>query len=90
MNAAWQKAQQAVGMVLPPAVREKHRDKLRVLGEILFEIVLVVVFLKAYNSVRNQFGSQSCTPEYALGHAKQIIQLEKWTGLFWEQEIQVR
>lgn len=63
---------------------------LKLAKEIAFEIVLVVVFLKAYNMVRNQFGSQKCTPEYALGHALQIINLERALGIFWEQEIQVR
>lgn len=58
-------------------------------AEIAFEVVLVVVFLKAYNMVRNQFGSQKCTPEFALGHAMQIINLERSLGIFWEQEIQV-
>jgi hypothetical protein len=57
--------------------------------EIAFEVVLVVVFLKAYNMVRNKFGSQKCTPQFALGHALQVINTEKALGIFWEQEIQV-
>lgn len=60
----------------------------RVAAEILFEVALVIIFLKAYNLVRNQFGSQKCTPEYALGHATQVIWLEEVLGIFWEQQIQ--
>ncbi|GFH28858.1 phosphatase PAP2 family protein, partial [Haematococcus lacustris] len=54
----------------------------------MFTVVLVVVFLKAYNLVRNQFGSQKCTPQFALGHAQLVIRIERFLGLFWEQEIQ--
>ena len=57
-------------------------------AESLFELMIIIAFLKAYNMTRNLFGSQACTPEFALGHAQQIIWLEQLTGLFWEQEIQ--
>ncbi len=66
------------------------RQKLqRLVLEILLEIAMVVVFLKAYNGVRNQFGSAKCTPQFALGHALQVIRTERVFGIFWEQEIQV-
>jgi hypothetical protein len=58
-------------------------------GQIAFEVLIVAVFLKAYNMVRNQFGSTKCTPEFALGHAHQVIAIERALGMFWEQEIQV-
>lgn len=56
--------------------------------ESLFELLMVIVFLKAYNMTRNLFGSQACTPQFALGHAQQIILMEQALGMFWEQEIQ--
>ncbi len=60
----------------------------RVALETVFELGIVVVFLKAYNMTRNLFGSQACTPALALGHAEQIIFLERVLGMFWEQELQ--
>lgn len=61
----------------------------KLLFELGCELLLIVLFLKAYNLVRNQFGSQKCTPQFALGHALQIIKAERALGLFWEQEVQV-
>ena len=60
----------------------------QVAAETLLELCIIVVFLKAYNMTRNLFGSQACSPQYALGHAEQIIFLEQLLGIFWEQEIQ--
>ena len=53
--------------------------------ESLFELLIIVAFLKAYNMTRNLFGSQACTPQYALGHAEQVIMVERLLGMFWEQ-----
>ncbi|KAL6751896.1 PAP2 superfamily-domain-containing protein [Haematococcus lacustris] len=67
---------------------EKYWRWQKLMLDLAFEVVLVVVFLKAYNLVRNQFGSQKCTPQFALGHAQLVIRIERFLGLFWEQEIQ--
>ena len=56
--------------------------------DLLLEVVLVVIFLKVYNLVRNQFGSQRCSPEFALGHALQVIRVEQALGFYWEEAIQ--
>uniref|UniRef100_A0A7S3R8T2 Inositolphosphotransferase Aur1/Ipt1 domain-containing protein n=1 Tax=Dunaliella tertiolecta TaxID=3047 RepID=A0A7S3R8T2_DUNTE len=61
---------------------------LRLACEIAFEIVLVVFFLKVYNHVRNQFGSQKCSPQHALMHALQVIKVEQLLGMYWEQKVQ--
>ena len=53
--------------------------------ESLFELLIIVAFLKAYNMTRNLFGSQACSPQYALGHAEQVIIVEQLLGMFWEQ-----
>ncbi|KAF5830192.1 PAP2 superfamily-domain-containing protein [Dunaliella salina] len=63
-------------------------SRTRLVCEIAFEIVLVVFFLKVYNHVRNQFGSQKCSPQHALMHAQQVIKVEQLLGMYWEQEIQ--
>ncbi len=73
---------------LPPPLRQREWQRLAY--EIVLEVAIVVVFLKAYNGVRNLFGSQKCTPQFALGHALQVIKVERAFGIFWEQEIQVR
>jgi hypothetical protein len=65
------------------------RAHVRLVIELAFELALVVIFLKAYNFVRNKFGSSTCSPAFALGHARQIIWLERHLGIFWEQQIQV-
>jgi len=60
----------------------------QLIAEVLLEIGIIVAFLKTYNMTRNLFGSQACSPSFALGHAEQIIVLERLMGIFWEQEIQ--
>lgn len=62
----------------------------RIAWEILFEVLLVVLFLKLYNHIRNQFGSQRCSPYLARMHALQVIRVEQLLGLFWEHQVQVR
>ena len=68
----------------------RGRRYLHVAAEVAVEVVLIAVFLKLYNHIRNQFGSQKCSPQYALMHAMQVIWVEEKLGLFWEQRVQVR
>lgn len=49
-----------------------RRDVLRALVDLGIEIAIVYCFLKAYNVVRNKFGSIVVSPAQALAHARQV------------------
>jgi hypothetical protein len=70
-----------------PLVRAGQRNH-RILAELVLEVVLIVFFLKVYNVVRNQFGSQKSSPQQALDHALDIVRIEQMLGMFWEQKVQ--
>eukprot|EP01099_Mayorella_cantabrigiensis_P007875 TRINITY_DN7166_c0_g1_i1.p1 TRINITY_DN7166_c0_g1~~TRINITY_DN7166_c0_g1_i1.p1 ORF type:complete len:414 (-),score=64.28 TRINITY_DN7166_c0_g1_i1:55-1227(-) len=54
----------------------------------LTEIWLIVTVLRVYSIIRNFFGSSAVSPEYAFTNALQVISIEKFFGLFFEQELQ--
>jgi hypothetical protein len=52
------------------------------------EVAIVAAFYGVYTGVRNLFGSASVSPDRALDHAEQMIELEKTIGLFHEETVQ--
>ena len=51
-------------------------------AELLLELGIIVVFLKAYNVTRNLFGSQACSPQLARpvgihGALGQLVQVDR-------------
>ena len=55
----------------------------------LTEVCLVFTVLKIYSLIRNSFGSAAVTPEFAFSNAQKVISLERFFGLFFEQELQL-
>jgi hypothetical protein len=52
------------------------------------ELVYIAVFYLVYSAIRNQFGSASVSPDHALDHARQIVDLERTLHLFFEETVQ--
>jgi hypothetical protein len=56
------------------------------------EAIYVLAVYGVYSTVRNQFGSEGGplgqANEIAYGHARDIIDIEKWLGLYFEQPLQ--
>ena len=57
--------------------------------ELSAEMLLILLFYKAYGFSRNTSGSaQEGSMEVALAHAEAVIEFEKALGFFWEEQIQ--
>ena len=52
------------------------------------EVIYVAAFYGVYSWIRNQFGSAAVSASTALGHALDVIQIERWVGLFHEETLQ--
>jgi hypothetical protein len=52
------------------------------------ELLYIAVFYAVYSAIRNQFGSAAVSPERALAHAREIIDIEKALHLFFEPTLQ--
>ena len=52
------------------------------------EVIYVAAFYGVYSWIRNQFGSAAVSPSKALGNAIDVIQIERWAGLFHEETLQ--
>ena len=52
------------------------------------EVAIVAAFYGTYTAVRNLFGSATVSPERALEHARQMIEVERAIGLFHEETVQ--
>jgi len=52
------------------------------------ELLLIGIFYAVYSWVRNQFGSATVAPDLALRNAGQMIDLERFVGLYIEADIQ--
>jgi hypothetical protein len=52
------------------------------------ELLYIAVFYAVYSAIRNQFGSAAVSPERALAHARDIIDIEKAIHLFFEPTLQ--
>jgi hypothetical protein len=70
---------------LPPErADDDGREGLRWWKELLY----VGGFYLVYTIIRDQFGSASVGAVHALHNAERVIRLERWLGLFHEQQIQ--
>ena len=52
--------------------RITRRDCLRAAVDLITEVAIVWSFLKAYNVVRDRFGSAAVSPRVAAEHARQV------------------
>jgi hypothetical protein len=52
------------------------------------ELLYVLAFYGVYSLIRNQFGSAAVSVSAALGHARDVIHIERAVGLFHEESIQ--
>jgi PAP2 superfamily len=52
------------------------------------ELLFVGCFYGVYTIIRDQFGSASVGATHALHNAERVVRLERWLGLFHEQQIQ--
>ena len=52
------------------------------------EAIYVLAFYGVYSWIRNQFGSESVSYEHAFDNAKEMIQVERWLGLYHEETLQ--
>ena len=52
------------------------------------ELLFVGCFYGVYTIIRDQFGSAAVGTVHALHNAERVIRLERWLGLFHEQQIQ--
>ena len=60
------------GMWVPRVGRVTRRDCLRAAVDLATEVAIVWSFLKAYNVIRDCFGSSAVTPAVAAAHARQV------------------
>jgi cytochrome bd-type quinol oxidase subunit 2 len=73
-----------VSDVLAEPAQPAPRARLRWWKEVLYGVGVYAV----YSVVRNRFGSAGGDPGPAFGHAKDIVQLERWMHLFFEPHVQ--
>jgi hypothetical protein len=52
------------------------------------EALYVLLFYAVYSAIRNLFGSAAVGPEHAFNNAKEVIQIERWVGLYHEETLQ--
>ncbi|MEM8905381.1 MAG: phosphatase PAP2 family protein [Actinomycetota bacterium] len=70
----------------PPTGGDVHERKLR--PRWWREVVYVVAFYLIYSLIRNQFGSNTVSPQAAFDNAVWLIDLQRQLGLFIELEVQ--
>lgn len=52
------------------------------------EVAYILVFYAVYTAVRNTQGSATVSAQHAFDNAKEIIRIEQWLGLFFEEGMQ--
>jgi hypothetical protein len=60
------------GGLAPQLGRVTRRDCLRAAVDLATEVAIIWSFLKAYNVVRDRFGSTAVSPQLAAAHALQV------------------